>query len=55
MFQGILDFWLNRGVDGFNVRDAGYLYEDYDLRDEPGTGSTVSALITEIIYDDIAF
>lgn len=42
--QGILDFWLNRGVDGFNVRDAGYLYEDYDLRDEPGTGST---------YDDL--
>ncbi|XP_045209574.2 alpha-glucosidase-like [Mercenaria mercenaria] len=33
--ESILDFWLNRGVDGFNVRDAGYLYEDYDLRDEP--------------------
>lgn len=46
--ESILSFWLDRGVDGFNVRDAAYLYEDYDLRDEPikpgSSGST---------YDDL--
>jgi len=33
--ESILTFWLDQGVDGFNVRDAAYLYEDFDMRDEP--------------------
>ncbi|KAL4228367.1 Alpha-amylase domain [Mactra antiquata] len=33
--EGILDFWLDRGVDGFNIRQTAYLFVDYDLRDEP--------------------
>ncbi|KAK7481050.1 hypothetical protein BaRGS_00027686 [Batillaria attramentaria] len=32
--QNILQFWLDQGVDGFYIRDSGYLFEDYDLRDE---------------------
>ena len=34
-FQAILKFWLEKGVDGFNIRDSSFLYEDFDLRDEP--------------------
>ena len=34
-FQAILQFWLEKGVDGFNIRDSSFLYEDFDLRDEP--------------------
>ena len=30
-----MTFWLNKGVDGFNVIDSGFLYEDFDLRDDP--------------------
>lgn len=30
----ILQFWLNKGVDGFYIRDSGFLFEDYDLRNE---------------------
>ncbi|XP_067685673.1 alpha-glucosidase-like isoform X2 [Haliotis asinina] len=32
--QAILQFWLEKGVDGFYIRGSGYLFEDYDLRDE---------------------
>nr|XP_022331218.1 neutral and basic amino acid transport protein rBAT-like isoform X4 [Crassostrea virginica] len=31
----ILVFWLNKSVDGFYIRNSAYLFEDYDLRDEP--------------------
>ncbi|KAL8564649.1 hypothetical protein ACOMHN_004143 [Nucella lapillus] len=33
-FQNILKFWLDLGVDGFYIRDSGFLFEDYDIRDE---------------------
>ncbi|KAH9498211.1 Neutral and basic amino acid transport protein rBAT [Bulinus truncatus] len=32
--ENILLFWLGLGVDGFYIRDAEYLFEDYDLRDD---------------------
>ena len=30
----IMTFWLEAGVDGFYIRDADFLFEDYDLRDD---------------------
>lgn len=35
LFQRILRFWLELGVDGFNIRNSAFLFEDYDIRDEP--------------------
>ncbi|XP_061173609.1 amino acid transporter heavy chain SLC3A1-like [Saccostrea echinata] len=32
--EGILRFWLDKGVDGFHVLNAEYLYEDQSLGDE---------------------
>ena len=32
--QNILLFWLDKGVDGFHVRNVQYLYEDQNLGDE---------------------
>eukprot|EP00105_Crassostrea_gigas_P015776 XP_011432888.1 PREDICTED: neutral and basic amino acid transport protein rBAT [Crassostrea gigas] len=32
--ESILRFWLDRGVDGFHVQNAQYLYEDENLGDE---------------------
>jgi alpha-glucosidase len=34
-FDGILAFWLERGVDGFRVDAAHYLLKDAELRDNP--------------------
>ena len=34
-FEGILRFWLDRGVDGFRIDVAHALYKDAQLRDEP--------------------
>ncbi|XP_048728393.2 alpha-glucosidase-like isoform X2 [Ostrea edulis] len=31
----ILVYWLNKSVDGFYIRNSAYMFEDYDLRDEP--------------------
>ncbi|KAK3105977.1 hypothetical protein FSP39_009976, partial [Pinctada imbricata] len=39
--EGILKHWLNEGVDGFYVRDSGFLFEDYDMRDESLTSSNL--------------
>ncbi|WAR05031.1 MALT-like protein [Mya arenaria] len=36
--ESILKFWLDRDVDGFNIRRPGFLYEDFDLRSNPGSG-----------------
>ena len=44
MFEGVLRFWLDRGVDGFRVDVAHGLFKEASLRDqvvEPG-GSPVS-------------
>ena len=34
-FEGILRFWLDRGVDGIRIDVANALYKDPELRDEP--------------------
>src|SRR5262245_38934447 len=34
-FEGILRFWLDRGVDGFRIDVAHALFKDAELRDEP--------------------
>jgi alpha-glucosidase len=34
MFEGVLRFWLDRGVDGFRVDVAHGLYKEEDLRDQ---------------------
>jgi len=33
--QNTLKFWLDRGVDGFSVISAPYIFEDKKLRNEP--------------------
>ncbi|XP_071101382.1 alpha-glucosidase-like isoform X1 [Haliotis cracherodii] len=40
--QAILQFWLEKGVDGFYIRDSGYLFEDYDLRDEAPSSANLT-------------
>ena len=30
MMRGVLSHWLDRGVDGFLIQSAAYLYEDPD-------------------------
>ena len=37
MFESVLRFWLDRGVDGFRVDVAHGLYKEADLRDQTGT------------------
>jgi len=37
--NAILTFWLDREVDGFNIRNPGFLFEDFDLRDQPSVVS----------------
>lgn len=46
MFQDILQFWLNRNVDGFRINSVSYFYEDENLRNEPvvGNGNYTSGL-----------
>lgn len=47
--EGVLNFWLDRGVDGFNIRHASYLYTDYDLRNQPLKSGRLSGSTN---YDD---
>ncbi|XP_061173906.1 alpha-glucosidase-like [Saccostrea echinata] len=35
----ILEYWLNKSVDGFYIRNSAFMFEDYDLRDEPKLSS----------------
>ena len=45
-------FWMDHGVSGFSVRDASYLYEDYDLRDEPNISTEVRYIVNKaLIYE----
>ncbi|ESO92028.1 hypothetical protein LOTGIDRAFT_93125, partial [Lottia gigantea] len=48
----IMKYWLDLGVDGFYIRDSGWLLEDYDLRDEPKSNSTISASPNDYDYYD---
>lgn len=45
--ESILRFWLDKGVDGFHVQNAQYLYEDENLGDE-----TLIAGKSGSAYDD---
>ncbi|KAH3705064.1 hypothetical protein DPMN_080128 [Dreissena polymorpha] len=41
-YKDILTFWLDRDIDGFNIRDPGFIFEDFDLRNntvKPGITS----------------
>ena len=55
-FQDILRFWLDKGVDGFRVNSAKYLFEDYELRDQdliqprPPTCVDADVRISILIY-----
>lgn len=40
IFQNIIRFWLEKGVDGFRVDAVPHLCEDERLLDEPVTGTT---------------
>ncbi|XP_046471324.1 alpha-glucosidase-like [Neodiprion pinetum] len=40
--KDIIEFWLDRGVDGFRVDAIPYLYEDESFPDEPLSGTTDS-------------
>ena len=42
-------FWMDHGVSGFNIRDASYLYEDYDLRDEPNISTEVRYIVNKAL------
>jgi alpha-glucosidase len=38
--QGVVDFWLERGVDGFRVDAVNVLVKDAELRDDPPASGT---------------
>ncbi|XP_043260144.1 alpha-glucosidase-like [Colletes gigas] len=38
--KNVLRFWLNKGVDGFRIDSAAYLWEHEDFPDEPPSGKT---------------
>lgn len=39
LFQDVMLFWLNIGVDGFRIDAVGNLFEDADFRNEPLSGT----------------
>jgi neutral and basic amino acid transporter 1 len=39
--NAILEFWLEKGVDGFRVNSPAFLFEDPDFSDEPGIPACV--------------
>src|SRR3954468_6218884 len=59
MFEGVLRFWLGRGVDGFRVDVAHGLLKEATLRDqvveageEPGSGVDTSGSMVELVHRD---
>lgn len=43
-FDGILEWWIERGVDGFRIDVAHGLYKDEHLRDNPQTGPVLPGM-----------
>ncbi|HEY1118123.1 MAG TPA: glycoside hydrolase family 13 protein, partial [Acidimicrobiales bacterium] len=56
MFEDVLRFWLDRGVDGFRVDVAHGLFKEEDLRDqvehEPHVGTPGSRQMVERVLND---
>jgi len=59
MFERVLRFWLDRGVDGFRVDVAHGLLKEESLRDqvlsageEPGSGVDTSGSMVELVHRD---
>ncbi|XP_033732800.1 maltase 2-like [Pecten maximus] len=52
--EEILRFWLSKGVDGFYIRNSGFLFEDYDLRSEKNSSTSNSSDPNEYSYYDHA-
>ncbi|OWF43494.1 neutral and basic amino acid transport protein rBAT-like isoform X2 [Mizuhopecten yessoensis] len=50
--EEILKFWLTKGVDGFYIRNSGFMFEDYDLRNEKKSSTNNSSDPTEYSYYD---
>ena len=55
-WEGILRFWLDRGVDGFRIDVAHGLYKDEQLRDNPpeitgGLGADLDAIDSPYVWD----
>jgi alpha-glucosidase len=59
MFESVLRFWLDRGVDGFRVDVAHGLLKEESLRDqvvapgeEPGSGADTTGSMIELVHRD---
>ncbi len=49
MFEGVLRFWLDRGVDGFRVDVAHGLFKEESLRDQVVDGQSPASDATEMV------
>eukprot|EP00918_Siedleckia_nematoides_P097379 GHVU01213502.1.p1 GENE.GHVU01213502.1~~GHVU01213502.1.p1 ORF type:complete len:684 (+),score=114.73 GHVU01213502.1:88-2139(+) len=49
--EGILEFWMSKGVDGFRVDAAAYLVEEDNLADEPKSAKGQAGTVTKDDYD----
>ncbi|WP_185994604.1 glycoside hydrolase family 13 protein [Nocardioides campestrisoli] len=57
MFEGVLQFWLDRGVDGFRVDVAHGLFKEESLRDqdrpeEPDAGDAPREIVERTLADE---
>ncbi|KAL5009721.1 hypothetical protein ScPMuIL_012026 [Solemya velum] len=50
--EDILKFWLDLGVDGFYIRDSGFMFEDFDMRNEEHDSESSSTDTTAYEYYD---
>lgn len=49
-FQSILRFWRGEGVSGFLFKDASYLVEDADLKDEPPLDTPSTSVFSDYSF-----
>jgi alpha-glucosidase len=47
LLQKVLRFWRGQGVSGFLFKDASYLVEDGDFKDEPALGEPSDKTFTD--------
>ena len=55
MSQQILLFWLAKGVDGFRVDSAAFLFEDEQLTNETKSGIGITGDFESLIHDYTQF